>query len=88
MQLAFPLSLLLLATTILADVSCNGNADLCDRLYSNVSQVGTHDSAFVGTLVTDNQSKSVADQLSAGIRFLQAQVRRHPGDFDRDLTTD
>lgn len=27
---------------------CNGNADFCDRRYSNVSLIGTHDSAFVG----------------------------------------
>lgn len=27
---------------------CNGNANFCNRKYSNVSLIGTHDSAFVG----------------------------------------
>ncbi|GAM90093.1 hypothetical protein ANO11243_081330 [Dothideomycetidae sp. 11243] len=53
---------------------CNGFAALCDRQYSNVSFVGTHDSAFNGVLPTDNQDVNVAAQLNAGIRFLQAQV--------------
>lgn len=65
------------ASTPAANVACNGNIALCDRLYSNVSQIGTHDSAFVGILPTQNQGKSVADQLGAGIRFLQAQVSCH-----------
>ncbi len=68
---------LLLATFITtgayAETLCNGYAELCSRSYSNVSQIGTHDSAFVGSSVSDNQAKSVTDQLNAGIRFLQAQ---------------
>jgi hypothetical protein len=53
---------------------CNGNAALCSRQYPDVSQIGTHDSAFVGSLPTDNQAVDVTGQLNAGIRFLQAQV--------------
>jgi len=53
---------------------CNGNTALCSRKYSNVTQIGTHDSAFVGNLPTDNQHLSVTDQLDKGIRFLQAQT--------------
>ncbi|KAE8442256.1 hypothetical protein EG329_003516 [Mollisiaceae sp. DMI_Dod_QoI] len=56
------------------DAQCNGNTALCSRKYSNVTQIGTHDSAFVGVLPTDNQLLSVTDQLNAGIRFLQAQT--------------
>lgn len=63
----------LFSTAAYAQTLCNGHAELCDRIYSNVSQVGTHDSPFVGTLPSDNQAKSVTDQLSAGIRFLQGQ---------------
>jgi hypothetical protein len=59
-------------------VACNGNAALCSRSYSNVSLVGSHDSAFVGILPTDNQLISVTDQLDDGIRFLEAQT--HVGD--------
>ncbi|KAF2669232.1 PLC-like phosphodiesterase [Microthyrium microscopicum] len=53
---------------------CNGQAALCDRKYSNVSFVGAHDSAFVGQLPTQNQLKSVSDQLNSGVRFLTAQT--------------
>lgn len=54
--------------------ACNGQDALCDRLYSNVSFVGAHDSAFVGELLADNQLLSVAAQLGMGVRFLQAQT--------------
>jgi hypothetical protein len=54
--------------------ACNGNAALCDRKYSDVTQIGTHDSAFVGDLPTDNQGLDLKSQLDAGIRFLQAQT--------------
>lgn len=53
---------------------CNGQAELCDRKYSNITFVGSHDSAFVGSSVADNQDLSVADQLGRGVRFLQAQT--------------
>ena len=62
------------STASSSDVACNGNAALCSRLYSNVTQVGSHDSAFVGILPTDNQLVSVTTQLDDGIRFLQAQT--------------
>ena len=58
------------------DVPCNGNAALCGRSYSNVSQVGTHDSAFVGVSPADNQDVNVTQQLDAGIRFLQGQTHK------------
>ncbi|EPE06641.1 tat pathway signal sequence [Ophiostoma piceae UAMH 11346] len=55
------------------DQACNGFSELCGRKYSDVTFVGAHDSAFVGVLPMDNQFEDVADQLSQGIRFLQAQ---------------
>lgn len=58
---------------VFAQTACNGHTELCSRKYSNVTQIGAHDSAFVGTLPQDNQDQSVTDQLNAGIRFLQAQ---------------
>lgn len=61
------------------DVACNGNAALCSRSYSNVTMIGTHDSAFVGILPTDNQLVSVTTQLDDGIRFLQAQTHVNNG---------
>ncbi|KAJ0104395.1 hypothetical protein J7T55_011180 [Diaporthe amygdali] len=53
---------------------CNGHSELCDRRYSNLTLVGSHDSAFVGTGVADNQETTVAAQLAQGVRFLQAQT--------------
>ena len=61
-----------------AQTACNGNAALCDRQYPNVAQIGTHDSAFVGSLPQDNQDESVTSQLNAGIRFLQGQTHNDP----------
>ena len=60
----------------LAQTSCNGSPALCNRSYSNVSQIGTHDSAFVGDLPSDNQDVDVTQQLDAGIRFLQGQTHK------------
>jgi hypothetical protein len=69
------------------DVACNGNAALCSRLYSNVTQIGSHDSAFVGILPTDNQLVSVTTQLNDGIRFLQAQTHVENGVLELCHTT-
>ncbi|CAK4028156.1 PLC-like phosphodiesterase [Lecanosticta acicola] len=66
---------------------CNGHAEFCDRKYSNVSLIGTHDSAFVGSILDPriNQEKTVTQQLDAGIRFLQAQTHlRADDDNDND----
>jgi hypothetical protein len=65
------------SATAARTLACNGNAALCDRLYSNVSQVGAHDSPFVGPWATDNQDLSVTAQLNAGIRFLQGQTHKN-----------
>src|ERR1700761_8305445 len=58
---------------------CNGDANLCSRIYSEVSFIGTHDSAFVGNMPTQNQIKSVSDQLTSGVRFLTAQTHSFLG---------
>ena len=53
--------------------ACNGNVALCSRPWSEVTQIGTHNSAFVGGLATANQDFTVTEQLDSGIRFLQVQ---------------
>ena len=60
-----------------AQVGCNGHVELCDRKYSNITQIATHDSAFVGILPTDDQDVDIRAQLDAGVRFLQAQTHRN-----------
>ena len=61
---------------------CNGYTALCDRQYSNITFVGTHDSAFVGILPTENQHDTVTQQLNAGVRFLQAQTHVLNGNLE------
>lgn len=86
-----PILSFLLATTlsgaVQAATTCNGYADLCDKLYSNVTFIGSHDSAFDGILLVDNQFDSVADQLALGVRFLQAQSHNKSGTIELCHTT-
>lgn len=65
-----------------AATTCNGYAALCDKLYSNVTFIGSHDSAFDGILPVDNQFDSVSDQLSLGVRFLQVQSHDKDGTIE------
>jgi len=69
-----PLLSALLPLPTYAQPACNGHPELCTRKFSNITQIGAHDSAFVGLLPQDNQDLSITDQLNAGIRFLQAQT--------------
>lgn len=67
------LAALLAAHHAAAASICNGHAALCDKLYSNMTWIGSHDSASYGGLPIDNQWASPAEQLALGVRFLQAQ---------------
>lgn len=60
---------------------CNLNPAVCDRPYTNVSYIGTHNSAFHGDIDDPrvNQHLTVTQQLDAGVRFLQAQVHEWLG---------
>ncbi|POS75405.1 hypothetical protein DHEL01_v206197 [Diaporthe helianthi] len=69
-----------LATIALA--ACNGQDALCSRSYGNVTFVGSHNSAFVGLLPSQNQLLSVEDQLGLGVRFLQAQTHNLDGTIE------
>lgn len=55
---------------------CNNYIELCERKYSNVTEVGAHNSPFVreGSSAS-NQQLDVINQLNDGIRFLQAQIQ-------------
>lgn len=54
--------------------TCNGRAEYCNRSYSNITFVGSHDAPFVGKLPQQNQNIEITAQLDMGIRFLQAQT--------------
>ncbi|KAJ5278719.1 hypothetical protein N7478_004091 [Penicillium angulare] len=65
-------------TTSAADAAttCNGRTEYCTRSYSNITFVGSHDSAFVGSLPQQNQNIDITAQLDMGIRYLQAQTHK------------
>lgn len=72
-------AVLALVTAALAATVCNGKEEYCNRKYSNITQVGAHDSAFVGILPSQNQFIPVKDQLNLGVRFLQTQSHDKDG---------
>ncbi|KAG6009058.1 hypothetical protein E4U21_003390 [Claviceps maximensis] len=59
--------------------SCNGHDELCQKKYSEVTFIGSHNSAFVGPTFAHNQYVSVTKQLDLGVRFLQAQTHNKAG---------
>lgn len=65
-------------TTTAADAAttCNGRTEYCTRAYSNITFIGSHDSAFVGDLPQQNQNIDITAQLDMGIRYLQAQTHK------------
>lgn len=55
---------------------CNNYVDLCSRKFSNITQVGCHNSPFVRPGNSgSNQELPVKTQLDDGVRFLQAQMQ-------------
>ncbi|KAJ5942999.1 hypothetical protein N7516_003167 [Penicillium verrucosum] len=67
----------------LAPTTCNGRSEYCTRSYSNITFLGSHDSAFVGPLPQQNQNIDIKAQLDMGIRYLQVQT--HHSVLDRDV---
>lgn len=63
----------------IAAAACNGNNALCGKKYSDVTFIGSHNSAFVGVGPAHNQMVSVTNQLDLGVRFLQAQTQNKNG---------
>ncbi|KAJ7137505.1 PLC-like phosphodiesterase [Mycena crocata] len=56
---------------------CNGHAEFCSRLYSNVTYIGAHDSfAFTEDVfaLARDQEVDIPTQLRLGVRLLQAQA--------------
>lgn len=65
-------------------VACNNSPDLCNRSYSNVTQLGAHDSPFLrdastGNSLAGNQLVNTTAQLNAGVRLVTAQVHNNDG---------
>lgn len=66
---------------------CNGHDKLCGRKYSEITLVGSHNSAFVGEMLVHNQFVTVTQQLDLGVRFLQAQTLDKYGQIELCHTT-
>lgn len=69
-------------------IACNNSPDLCSRAYSNITQLGAHDSPFLNNAsavnsitfgVAGNQNVNSVAQLTAGVRLLTAQVHNNNG---------
>ncbi|KAI9728895.1 MAG: hypothetical protein M1834_007153 [Cirrosporium novae-zelandiae] len=62
-------------TTPLNTQPCNNYPEFCIRKYSNITEVGTHNSPFVrASNAAANQELDVTTQLDDGIRMLQGQT--------------
>ena len=61
------------------DTKCNGYSEFCNRKYSNITYMGTHDSFAIGKLgsLGSNQAASLTDQMEDGIRLLQVQTHKN-----------
>lgn len=69
------------APTVTNTQPCNNYVELCQRKYSNITNVGTHNSPFVkeGNAAA-NQQLDVTTQLNDGVRFLQGQMHWNDND--------
>ena len=55
---------------------CNNYPEFCMRKYSNITEVGCHNSPFITpNNLAANQQYDVISQLNDGVRFLQAQIQ-------------
>jgi hypothetical protein len=76
------------STSSSAFPSCNNSPTLCNRSYSSIAYLGTHNSPFVsnssnGYNVAGNQYYDTIMQLNAGVRLLSAQI--HWGSNSNEL---
>lgn len=64
------------APTVTNTQPCNNYAEFCMRKYSNITEIGCHNSPFVtSSNLAANQDYDVTSQLNDGVRFLQAQIQ-------------
>ena len=71
----------------ISSYACNNSPELCSRSYSNITQLGAHDSPFlvntnsnsetISFTEAGNQNVNSTAQLSAGVRLLTAQVHNN-----------
>ena len=55
---------------------CNNYPEFCSRRYSNITEVGCHNSPFITpNNIAANQQYDVTYQLNDGVRFIQGQIQ-------------
>ena len=74
-----------------SSIACNNSPALCSRSYSNITQLGAHNSPFLTNANSNsetitftqagNQNTNSTAQLSAGVRLLTAQVHNSNGSW-------
>lgn len=67
--LVFVTCYLYLFVTIMAE--CNGGASLCNRSYSDITQLITHDSYALSPNIAATQDNTIIDQLNDGVRGIK-----------------
>ena len=72
--------------SVLAD-GCNGYAELCDRKYSDITFMASHNAAFVGKTPSHNQNEYPEQGLDMGMRYFTTQVHIEDGEI-RQCHTD
>ncbi|KAF9255725.1 PLC-like phosphodiesterase [Marasmius fiardii PR-910] len=78
----FPFCELLFLVILAKPTVCNGRAEFCDRKYSDITFVGSHDSfAFSKNPLKlgRDQTIDITQQLEMGVRMLQAQSHEDDG---------
>ncbi|KAI9150337.1 PI-PLC X domain-containing protein 1 [Paramyrothecium foliicola] len=72
---------LALAVGTFAQDACNGFAELCDRKYSDITFMASHNAAFVGRLPSHNQFQYPEAGMDMGIRYFTTQVHIENGEI-------
>ncbi|CAG8569907.1 7270_t:CDS:2, partial [Cetraspora pellucida] len=87
MKLSFIISFLLTIIITCADAQqvCNGYAELCNKPYSSVSFVATHNSYAYGTAIAANQYYNISTQLNDGVRVFLLAVLKNPDPTKSDI---
>ena len=70
--------------TLAHSIACNNSPSLCKQSYSEITHLGSHDSAFLRNATDNfstsgNQNVNITEQLDAGVRMLTTQVHNNDG---------
>lgn len=61
-------------TTAPQPLICNGHAEFCDKPYNHIAQANSHNATSYLPSLVQNQDRSLAEQLTDGIRVLKIPI--------------